>query len=147
MKTHRMFLVAALALVACSQGGEPGATVTLRTEGQRPVVVTAEIADDAAERTQGLMFRTDLPEGQGMLFVFDTVNVLSFWMRNTLIPLDILYFDDAGNFVSGTTMVPCEADPCTVYPSGQPARYALEVPAGFLEEHQVGVGWKMSVEY
>ena len=143
MKGRIASLVAASALVACTTSSEPEAQVTLSKEGETPMTVRVEIADDPAERAQGLMHRTDLPEGHGMLFVFDAAIPLSFWMKNTLIPLDIVYFDDAGRFVSTTTMVPCEADPCATYPSAGPARYALEVPAGFTAQHGVGQGWSM----
>lgn len=89
------------------------------------------------------MFRESLPEGQGMLFVFDQPMPLAFWMKNTLIPLDILYFDAGGELVSALTMEPCTADPCPSYPSGESAKFALEVSAGFNQQHGVGEGWRM----
>lgn len=135
---------------ACSQSSHsPMDAITLiGPDGQR-VAIQAEIADEPAELERGLMHRSSLPDGQGMLFVFDgPLEQRHFWMKNTLIPLDILFFDDAGVLVSSTSMVPCppEEERCMSYPSYGKARYALEVNAGFLEEHEVGEGWRMEWE-
>lgn len=105
-----------------------------------------EVADDPAERGQGLMYRNVLAQGSGMLFIFDQQEDLSFWMKNTHIPLDILFFADDGSFVSRTSMDPCLADPCTTYPSGGPALYALEVNRGEQLAGEVGEGWKMRIK-
>lgn len=76
-----------------------------------------------------------------MLFLFPHEQVLSFWMKNTLIPLDIFYFDARGQIVSATTMEPCKADPCPSYSSEGAAQFALEVAAGFLDTN--GEEWKL----
>lgn len=109
-------------------------------EGQE-ARVQIEIADEQHERMQGLMFREELEEGTGMLFVFEDEQIRSFWMKNTLISLDILFFDTEGEFVSSSTMTPCTDDPCKHYMSDKPALYALEVPAGFVKRYDVGAGW------
>lgn len=121
-------------------GCKPTNTVTLRGP-QGDIVIQVETADDPAERERGLMYRAALPEGHGMLFVFDQSAMQSFWMKNTQIPLDILFFDAEGRFVSSATMDPCIADPCPVFPSKGRAKYALEVPAGFLERQKVDSSW------
>jgi hypothetical protein len=90
------------------------------------------LAETARQRTQGLMEVTDLGGYAGMLFVDDVEDDQSFWMKNTVMPLSIAWFDDEGGFVSATDMEPCEADPCDSYPSEGPARFALEVPQGEL---------------
>jgi uncharacterized membrane protein (UPF0127 family) len=129
-------------LVGCSLPSEGTKWITL-TDGESEVMVNAEIADEPAEYAQGLMERGSLPEGRGMLFVFNDEVPRSFWMKNTLIPLDIMFFDEKGGFVSSTSMVPCEENPCPLYSSGAPAMYALEVPGGFVQQNQIGKGWQL----
>ena len=88
------------------------------------------IADTPDLRQQGLMFVEDLGDLDGMLFDFGAESQGAFWMKNTLIPLDIAFFDGGGALVAVLTMVPCEADPCPTYDPGVPYSYAIEVPAG-----------------
>ena len=91
-----------------------------------------EIADTDAERARGLMFRDELATGRGMLFIHDELAPQAYWMKNTRIPLDILYFDNQRRLVSQQRDVPpCSAgDGCPPYPSDAPARYVLELNAG-----------------
>jgi uncharacterized membrane protein (UPF0127 family) len=92
------------------------------------------------------MMRTELAADHGMLFVFPASNPQAFWMKNTLIPLDILYFDDARRLVSMQLDVPpCKADPCPIYPSSGPARYVLELAAGTARRIGVKVGDPLTV--
>ncbi|MCC8364468.1 DUF192 domain-containing protein [Lysobacter sp. A6] len=93
---------------------------------------SVEIADDDAERARGLMFRDSLEKNHGMLFIHDVEAPQAYWMKNTHIPLDILYFDDARRLVSQQRDVPpCSlGDGCPPYPSTAPARYVLELNAG-----------------
>jgi len=93
------------------------------------------IADDSQEQARGLMFiaakqMAPLPDGtdRGMVFVFPRERQLSFWMKNTIIPLDIAYLDANGIVVSIHTMAPLD-DRVGQYPSGRPAKYAIEVNA------------------
>lgn len=72
-----------------------GTAILIRPDG-RQLSIEVEVADDPAERAQGLMWRKDLPAGQGMLFVYDSPQPVSFWMKNTLISLDMLFFDARG---------------------------------------------------
>lgn len=93
---------------------------------------SVEIADDDAERARGLMFRDHLAAHAGMLFLHEREEPLAYWMKNTRIALDILYFDAGRKLVSQQRDVP----PCTLgnrcppYPSAAPARYVLELNAG-----------------
>ena len=91
-----------------------------------------EIADDDAERSRGLMFREAMPPDHGMLFIHDRQEPQAYWMKNTKIPLDILYFDRQRRLVSQQRDVPpCSAgDRCPPYPSRGPALYVLELNAG-----------------
>jgi uncharacterized protein len=91
-----------------------------------------EVADDDQERARGLMFRDSMPEDRGMLFVHERQEPLAYWMKNTKIPLDILYFDAQRRLVSQQRSVPpCTlGDGCPPYPSSAPARYVLELNAG-----------------
>jgi uncharacterized membrane protein (UPF0127 family) len=94
--------------------------------------MTVAVADTPEQRSQGLMGVTDLDGVDGMLFVFRTEVETEFWMKDTLVPLDIAFFGDGGGFVDLLTMQPCTADPCPTYGAAGPYRYALEAPAGDL---------------
>jgi uncharacterized protein len=137
-----LFLVGFVLLCGCAARADL-AELTLRGPEGDQADVRVEIADDPDERARGLMFRDHLADDEGMLFIFEREMPVSFWMKNTLIPLDIAFFDTDGRFVSAQTMTPCEADPCASYASGGPAAYALEMSAGFLERAGVGSGWLM----
>jgi uncharacterized protein len=113
-------------------------TVTIDS-GEGEVRVRVEIADSPDEQERGLMDRTALAEGRGMLFVFPDEEVRSFWMKNTLIPLSIAYMDSEGRIVDLQDMKPLD-DEEPHYVSAEPAQYALEVNQGFFEEHGVKVG-------
>ncbi|WP_298575983.1 DUF192 domain-containing protein [uncultured Luteimonas sp.] len=93
---------------------------------------TVEVADDDAERARGLMFRDTLAEGHGMFFIHERTSQLAYWMKNTRIALDILYFDESLQLVSQQRDVPpCTGgNACPAYPSTAPARYVLELNAG-----------------
>jgi len=87
------------------------------------------------------MFRKELPRGTGMLFVFDAPDYHSFWMKNTLIKLDIIWIDATKHIVDIHTEVePCRTEPCAVYTPNSGALYVLEVPSGFSREHGLEAG-------
>jgi uncharacterized protein len=123
--------------IAGSSTTDESSTLVINTSGSERVEVQVEIANDDAERTRGLMERTELPENAGMLFVFAREQQLSFWMRNTFIPLSVAYIDAEGRIVDIDEMQPLDE---TQHPSDEPARYALEVNQGFFEERGVQVG-------
>lgn len=132
----RLWLLAlvALACSACTATQAPW----VELKGQRYEV---ELAMDDASRMRGLMFRDHLPDGHGMFFVFDRQEPQAFWMRNTRIPLDILYFDDALRLVSvAAGAPPCTTQACPSYPSKGPARFVLELNAGHARRLGVQVG-------
>ena len=106
-----------------------------------------QLATNDAQRERGLMYRASLPADQGMLFVFPYEAPQSFWMKNTLIPLDILFFDKDRKLVSMQLDVPpCKADPCPTYPSGKPATYVLELAAGTVAQLGISTGDSFSLE-
>lgn len=125
MRLRLLGAAAAMTLSGCASGN--GTWVELA--GQRYVV---EVADDDAERARGLMFREELPADRGMLFLHEREEPQAYWMKNTKIPLDILYFDSQRRLVSQQRDVPpCSlGDGCPPYPSTGPARYVLELNAG-----------------
>ncbi len=121
--------LAALALLTACHAGEPWVEV----EGKRFYV---EIADDDQTRARGLMFRDEMADNRGMLFIFRQEAPRSFWMRNTRIPLDIIYLDRDLRVVSIVHNArPCRSRSgrCPSYPSEGPAMYVLEVNAGQAE--------------
>jgi len=96
------------------------------------------IADTPEARAQGLMFVEELPRSAGMLFVFPEERRRTFWMRNTLVSLDILYFDAEGRWVSAQeNAIPLDE---TSLPSDGPAQYVLEINAGLVERFGMGEG-------
>lgn len=130
--TARLFAPLLAFLLPLGTGCASAGGSWVELAGQRYAV---EIADDDAERARGLMFRDVLPAGEGMLFIHERMEPQAYWMKNTRIALDILYFDSALRLVSQQRDVPpCSAgDRCPPYPSGAPARYVLELNAGEAE--------------
>ncbi|MBA2691524.1 MAG: DUF192 domain-containing protein [Rubrobacter sp.] len=116
--------------------------LTINASGGEAVEIGVETADDGAEHSQGLMYRESLGERCGMIFVFDEEQTLSFWMRNTLVPLSIAYIDFEGSIVSIHDMEPLDE---TSVRSEGPAQYALEVNQGFFEENGVEAGDEVEV--
>jgi uncharacterized membrane protein (UPF0127 family) len=141
----KRLLVSLLLLVAGGAGASPADAATAVTlHGHR---FSTELATDDASRAQGLMMRKSLAADHGMLFVFPDTQPRWFWMKNTLVPLDILYFDADRKLVSMQLDVPpCQADPCPSYPSDAPARYVLELSAGTARRIGVEAGDVLGVE-
>jgi len=131
-------LAAACFALACSGRGEPGSSELPIAEiivgNQR---LTVEVASTRAHRGRGLMFRESLPEDRGMLFIFPEERMLEFWMRNTSIPLSIAFAEASGRIVRIADMQPFSDAGAS---SGAPARYALEVNAGWFARHGVQTG-------
>lgn len=104
-------------------------------------IVDLELAVTPQEVADGLMYRPSLPENRGMLFIFEADRYPSFWMKNTLIPLDLVFLDSTGSVVDVVANVPpCAADPCPTYSPKTPARAVLEMAAGTAARHGVEAG-------
>ncbi|NKI36500.1 DUF192 domain-containing protein [Wenzhouxiangella sp. XN79A] len=100
-----------------------------------------EIADDDASRARGLMFVDSMADDAGMLFLWRNAEPRAFWMRNTRIPLDILYIGADRTIVSWSLDTPpCRTRRCPSYPSGKPAKYVLEVNGGQMETLGAKIG-------
>lgn len=108
---------------------------------------TVELAETQEKQALGLMFRDELRDDRGMLFLFPGEAMRSFWMKNTRIPLDILYFDEDLSLVSVSENVqPCRTQRCPGYPSTGPAKYVLELNAGKAAELGVRKGDTLSLQ-
>lgn len=101
------------------------------------ITIKAELAITPAQQQQGLMYRKEIKDGEGMLFIFERDEVLSFWMKNTLIPLSIAYVGSGGKILEIYDMEPGNMNPVR---SSRSARYALEVPKGWFARAGVSVG-------
>lgn len=123
---------APIARAAC----EPGVVLLRDTDGEARFQV--EVVDSEAGRARGLMFRETLPPFSGMLFVYDHPQPVAFWMRNTLIPLDMLFFDGAGRL----ERIKEAAQPHDETPvvGGNDIRYVLEINGGMAAKLDIEVG-------
>jgi uncharacterized membrane protein (UPF0127 family) len=123
--------------------GESARFATVYVQG-KPFRV--EIADTPEKQALGLMFRRSLKEGYGMLFVFPDETERSFWMKNTLIRLDMIFLNSDQQVVDMFQSVPpCQADPCPSYTSAFPARYVLEIAGGLAEKLKLKLGDKVFI--
>jgi len=103
--------------------------------------ILLELAITSEQQMNGLMFRTNLTGG--MLFIYDDDSQRSFWMKNTLIPLDMIFIDKNNKITTIHHALPCKADPCKVYASPK-AKYVLEVAGNFTIKNSINVGDKVS---
>lgn len=142
-------MVVAIALLVSACGGGPGASGRApapATTGPTAVLpdgfeVAVEVASDPETRARGLMYRPQLAEGRGMLFLFPQTGHYAFWMKDTLIPLDIIWIDEEGRVSDVQENVPpCQSDPCPSYEPAGDALYVLELGAGQADQHGVRPG-------
>ena len=115
----------------------------MNSEG-REIPVKAEIASTFEERKNGFMFRQTIPDGTGMLFVFEYEQILDFWMKNTPHPLSIAYIDKNGKIRDVLDMTPLSLANVT---SSVEVLYALEVPQGWFDKVNVRVGDKLRLDF
>jgi uncharacterized membrane protein (UPF0127 family) len=113
---------------ACTQSKFAVREISVEREGRTIAVIKAEIAVSLEERSQGLMYRKKLPDGEGMLFIYDRDQIMSFWMKNTNIPLSIAFIASDGRIIEIKDMYPHDENSVL---SSRSVRYALEVPQGW----------------
>ena len=140
MKKILLFLLA-MAHFSCASSSAASRFMTIFVQDQ-PFKV--EIADTPEKHARGLMFRSLLKEGYGMLFVFADEEVRSFWMKNTLITLDMIFINNERQVVDlHHSVPPCPGDPCPSTTSALPARYVLEIAGGQAKKLKLRVGDKI----
>ncbi|MDR2433129.1 MAG: DUF192 domain-containing protein [Treponema sp.] len=124
-------------LANCAPGKPAGAEIRVERAGAEVALLNAELARTPEERIRGLMGRKSLADGEGMLFIFERDDVLSFWMKDTLIPLSIAFIASDGRIVEIRDMRPLDLNSIK---SSRSVRYALEVPQGWFERAGVRPG-------
>ncbi len=145
-----LICVTALLLAGCStkasasSGGPTKANPKLKTGLIRAgsTIITAEIARTEDEREKGLMFRTSLKDGNGMLFIFDADQILAFWMKNTSLPLSLAYISRDGTIKEIHDLIPRSLEGV---PSEVSVRYALEVPQGYFARAGIKAGDRLEL--
>lgn len=138
----RSLLVIAVLLLGCATTGPAGLPYATVRIGES-VKVKAEVAVAQEELQRGLMYRREMPDGHGMIFVYPQERILSFWMKNTYLPLSIAFLDRKGRIVHITDMEPHTT---TSHSSVKMARFALEVNQGWFAKKGVQVGDQATFE-
>lgn len=157
-KNKRIFIIVILVLLAIFVGfvlvfpvdkasdtlnsGFPRGKLKI-TQNGKSMEIDIEFANREKLWEQGLMFRKSIPWKFGMLFVFPENITSGFWMKNTLIPLDIAFINSKGEIINIQRMEPCKENPCKIYKSPLPYRFALEVRAGFFKKFGFSEGAKI----
>ncbi|MFZ5364699.1 MAG: DUF192 domain-containing protein [Patescibacteria group bacterium] len=137
-----IFIIALLLLTSCSR------VKNISQVCFESVCFNVEIADSREKQARGLMFREHLDVDKGMLFVFDKEDIYSFWMKNTLIPLDMIWIDENGAVVSiFPDARPCSKEDCPTVKPLKKAKYVLEINGGISTEKGIGVGDEAIFQY
>jgi uncharacterized membrane protein (UPF0127 family) len=134
-----MFIGLPLVAAVRAPAAEQGTLEIVTKSGVRPFSVELAVTDD--ERTKGLMFRKDIPEGYGMLFDFKQDQMVTMWMKNTFVSLDMIFIKHDGRIarIAENTTVQSE----DIITSGQPVRAVLEVAAGTAKKYGIAPGDKV----
>jgi uncharacterized protein len=139
-------MLAALALASCGGNGDDDGSRVVIATSTGDVAIQVEVADDEDERARGLMGRTELEEDAGMVFLFPEDSRGPFWMKDTLIPLSIAFYDADGSIVRILDMEPCREDQCPLYDPEAAYRGALEVNQGAFDGWNVREGDRVRLE-
>ena len=120
-----------------------GSTVVFEGDNDTSTTAQVEIADTEAAREYGLMNRTSMPQDHGMLFIFDYQSTVSFWMKDTLIPLDMVFLDSNGRIVDiYKNATPLSED---VYTAKSPSKYVVELNGGYCDRYGIKIGDNVSI--
>ena len=138
------FSLLLLVFVSCGKSILAKKNIEILSADGKKVVVRAEIADTFESRQKGFMFRKRIPDGTGMLFVFEGEQILNFWMKNTPTALSIAYISADGKIKDIFDMTPFSLSPIvsTAY-----VRYALEVPKGWFYKNGINVGDRLNMDF
>ncbi|MBN1385659.1 DUF192 domain-containing protein [Candidatus Woesearchaeota archaeon] len=150
-----ILMLAYLCLAGCAETNNeiPGSVASNATENTIQICfpercIAAEVADTPELRAQGMMYRESLSEEEGMLFVFDRPAVYHFWMRNTLIPLDMIFLDPHKRIIHIEEKVPpCYEAECEKYGPMEDVLYVVEVNAGYCENNGIESGQTVSFQW
>ncbi|GMO49138.1 MAG: hypothetical protein Pg6C_11790 [Treponemataceae bacterium] len=137
-------LFTSMAVASCGEKKLAASKLTVTTRDNSTVTVLAEMARTSEERARGFMERKNIPDGTGMLFIFERDQILNFWMKNTPSPLSIAYIDSRGIIRDIFDMTPFSLQSVT---STVSVRYALEVPQGWFDRAGISVGCKLSLDF
>jgi uncharacterized protein len=133
-------LVIGLLAVGCSHRDELRGRVVFQTGSGHASTGPIRVADTDAEREHGLMGVSHLAPNDGMVFLFDGPTTASFWMKNTLVPLSVAFWNERGRVVDVLDMRPCTNDPCPLYTPTEPYTTALEMGLGWFHQHGIAIG-------
>lgn len=136
-KSSLLIFLFSTIFLSCSHAKLPTTTLTITKSDGETVSVVAEIAKKPEERNFGFMKRKNIPDGTGMIFVFENDQILSFWMKDTPHPLSIAYIDSKGKIRDIFDMTPFSLS--SIVSTGS-VRYALEVPQGWYDKNNIKTG-------
>ncbi len=134
--------ISAACFLSCKENTKNTTTLQIICQNGSTKTVKAELAITPQEQATGYMFRKDIPEGTGMLFIFKSEQFLSFWMKNTPTPLSIAYIDSDGIIKDIFDMQPLSLETIS---SSTKARYALEVPQGWFAKQGITKGDRLKI--
>tara|TARA_Y100000310_G_scaffold280512_1_gene300308 strand:- start:4369 stop:4818 length:450 start_codon:yes stop_codon:yes gene_type:complete len=142
---YLFFFITLIFLTSCTRSIEES-SVSFASEGGKPLGnVFVEIADTLEERALGLMHRDALEENKGMFFIFEREDMHSFWMKNTYIPLDIIFISEDLRVVDIIQAELCKKSPCKNYTPKEKALYVLEVNQGYSKSKGIELENKVSI--
>ena len=123
----------------------PTGNLTIARSGGPELSLHVQIAETPQSRERGLMGVKKMPDQVGMAFLFGEPTSTAFWMKDTLIPLDIAFWDSQGGIVTTFTMTPCRANPCHLYQPATPYAGSVEMKAGLLAARRIKAGDKVTL--